>query len=103
MKIQSKKTKLFHTVTKEDWEKIKGWGDASKYIIVSNAPAETPKPPEDTNKANYQSVLKDATKAFGKKNWEKAKELYLKAQAIKPTALIKEKLAEIDGFLDFKE
>lgn len=103
MKIRSIKTKLEHTVTKEGWEKIQARGDGSKYVIVSNAPVKENKPPEDTNKADYNHLVKDANRKMGKKDYEGAKKLFEQAQAIKPSTLITEKLGEIQSILDIKE
>lgn len=104
MVIRSKKTKLEHTIPEEDWAKIKARGDASKYIIVSNsASVNRLKVPEDTHKANYNQIVKDATKAFKAKQYQKAKELYVQADAIKSSDLVTEKLAQIQEFLDFEE
>lgn len=103
MKIRSKKTNLEHTVDKTGWEKIKARGDANKYIIVSNAPTTTDNKPEDTHKADYNRIVKDANRKMGKKDYEGAKKLYEQAEAIKPSTLITEKLGEIQGFLDLSE
>lgn len=103
MKIRSKKTNLEHTVDKAGWEKIKARGDASKYVIVSNELTTEANPPEDTHKADYNRIVKNANRKMGKKDYEGAKELYLQAQAIKPSTLITEKLAEIQSFLELND
>lgn len=102
MKIRSKLTKLEHSVTVEEWGKIKARGDASKYVIISTDEQENPVPTE-AEKADYNNIVKDATKLFRAKKYEEAKVLYERAAAIKPTALITEKLQEIESYLDFKE
>lgn len=99
MKIRSKKTKLEHTVTAEGWEAIKGRGDAPKYIIVAND-TKSEKQPEDTHKADYNRIVKDANRKMAKKDYDGAKKLYEQAAAINKTDLITEKLAEIQGFTE---
>ena len=103
MKIRSKKTNLTHTVDKAGWEQIKARGDAAKYVVISNESPEQATPPADTNAADYNNIVKQATKAFKSKKYEEAKKLYEQAAAINSTDLITEKLAEINGILDLQE
>lgn len=98
MKIRSKKTQLVHTVTPEEWARMRVRGDASKYIIVNSGTAPAVAPAELAD-ADYNQILKDATKAYKAKRYDDAQDLYQKANSIKPTALIQEKLAELADLL----
>lgn len=98
VKIKSKKTGLVpNNVTAEDWDKMKGRGDAKNFdIISSDDDPKIDEKPSDLSDKNYQDILKTATKNFKDGKLERAKKGFLKAQAIKDTDLIKEKLAEIE-------
>lgn len=93
MKIKSKLTGLTQTVTKAEWEKMIKLGTASKFDIIKNTPAPSA-PPSDTASADYGAILKEATKLFKVKDYQKALAEYEKAAAIKSTPMIEGKIAD---------
>jgi len=46
MRVRSKKTTLEFEITPQEWEQMKGRGDATKYVILSKDSARKPKPEE---------------------------------------------------------
>lgn len=99
MKIKSKKTGLVHVVEDGVWEKIKKRGDATKYIIVSNAQTNVEKIPNEAKQADHKTLVKEGLEAFNAMELEKAQALYLQAQDIKKTDSVEKKLVEIDDLI----
>ena len=103
MLIRNKKTGVEHPCTPEMWESLKNRNLSSKYVIVNAGKDKPAAPPEDTNAANYNKLVKDATKLFKAEKYEEAQKLYLQATAIKKTDLVTEKLNEIEALLNITE
>lgn len=99
MIIRSKKTKLEHEISTEEWEQIKSRGDSSNYVIVK-ADTKQINAPDDVAAADYNNIVKQANAAMKKKQHEKAFDLFTQANGIKPTALIQEKLSELEEILE---
>lgn len=94
MLIRSKLTKLEHTVTPEQWAKIKSRGQAGKYVVVSKS-TEQPTAPKDVQGASYEDSLKAAMILYKEEKWEEAKVAFEDVRRIKNTRIVRDKLEEI--------
>lgn len=94
MQIKNRKTGVTLTVKKETWDKLKQRGETGKYEIVSKS--DRTETPDESKRADYATIVKDAAAAMDGKDFETAGNLYRKAYAIKETKFVKEKLDELD-------
>lgn len=101
MKIRSKKTKLEHIISTEDWEKMKAQGRSGIYDVISNSDSEgTNKPPADLTNSEYDKVLESAKAALKKKDYPLAKRLFTQAKDMKTTPYIVSQLDKIEGAMN---
>lgn len=89
--LKSRKTKLTHKVTADQYEKMKKNNRARHYDVVSNA--EQTQAPALVD--SWDSIVAEGNKAFEAKEWAKAKVHFEKANKIKSNLMITNKLETI--------
>lgn len=103
IQLKNKKTGAPYEVSEESWEKMKQNGDSRKY---DNLSASTSKGkvamPAESGGADYDGLLKAATKLFKEGKWQQAKDKFLAVKAIKETQYTIDRLAAIEMKLNAK-
>lgn len=97
MKIQSKKTKLIQTVTAKQWERLQELNLAKNFdILDAKDVLPSNEVPEEVKGADFKTILKEAKDALKEEKLAEAKDLLLKAQKLKSTPYITNKLKELE-------
>lgn len=93
MIIKSNKNGKETPITEEDWTLMEGNGLSRNFTIISrDAPM-----PEVVANLSYEGLLKSASEAFKKQEFEKALMLFKQVLSIKETPFVRNKISELEN------